>query len=163
MQIEEFEVLSKTKCLMNWDELEIDKLAVFHGDAYYRDFVYIETKPEKPIGLYVITDQDITEGSSLHGFYVEEYALFNNKPIKRTEYDDGAAVFNNKVVKVHGAELRRRFLTKYNFIIAAANSPYNSKAFDRISQKYFNGILEGACQLEDMLKEMKSLPKHAIL
>lgn len=160
LQIERFELLSKTKCLINHDELEINKIAVFHGDAYYRDFVYVETKPDKQIGLYERTDQDIKEASKLYGYFAEEYALYNGKPIKRTEYDDGAAVINGKVVDTFGADLRRRYLTKYNFIITAAGSPYNSHAFDRMSEKYFNGILDGTCRLEDMIEEMKSLPKN---
>lgn len=162
LQIERFELISRTKCLINHDELEINKIAVFHGDVYYRDFVYVETKPDKQIGLYGHTKQEIKEASKPYGYFSEEYALYNGKPIKRAEYDDGAALINGKVVNTFGADLRRRFLTKYNFIITAASSPYNSHAFDRMSEKYFNGILDGRYRLEDMLEETKLLSKNEI-
>jgi len=59
MFIKHFRTLSKTKSLMNVDELEIERIAVYHSDTYYKDFIYVETKPEKPIGIYNISKENI--------------------------------------------------------------------------------------------------------
>jgi len=59
-------------------------------------------------------------------------------------------------------ELRVRYLSKYNLIIAAADSPYNSKKFDAISKEYLNGILNGTHTLEELVDKAKMLRKQLI-
>ncbi len=161
MFINHFRTLSKTKCLMNIQELEIERIAVYHGDAYYKDFIYVETKPEKPIGIYDTSKENIIERIKHFGCVKEEFGLYKGKPITRNEYDDGAAIIKGKVVDIIGAtELRVRYLSKYNFIIAAADSPYNSTKFDTISEEYLNGILNGTHTLEELVDKAEPLRKN---
>ncbi len=147
---------------MNVDELEIEKIAVYHTNAYYRDFIYVETKPDKPIGIYkALTEKDRAEQIKHFGYVREEFGLYKGIPITRHEYDDGAAIIKGKVIDIMGnTTLRVRYLSKYNFIIAAADSPYNSQKFDKISKEYLNGILKGTHTLEQLVDEAKLLRKH---
>lgn len=45
--------------------------------------------------------------------------------------------------RLAGSKLRIRYLSEYNFIISAKQSPFNSQKFDRESYDYFNAILKG--------------------
>lgn len=94
------------------------------------------------------------------GYASEEYALLGDVPISRAEFDDGAAVINGKVVDAKGAQVRVRYLSKYNFIIVAKTSPYNSKDCDLISEKYLKGILNGTHNFDDFLSLLIDLPKN---
>src|SRR5205085_2755514 len=130
-QITQFEILSETKCLMNFDELEIDKLAVYRGEASYRDLIYIETKPEQAIGIYNYSKDHVNEQMDKFGFSCEEYGLFGTTPISREEIDDGAALIEGQIVETVGeSTLRVRYLSRYNFIIASQLSPINSQDAD---------------------------------
>jgi hypothetical protein len=158
--IDRFEVVSDTKVLMNHEELVIKRIAAYRSDAYYQQFVYVETLPEQPVGIYEHRETKIQEDVEGYGFSREEYAVFDSRPITREEFDDGSAVIAGAVVRTQGAELRSRYLSPYNFIIAAKFSPYNSRAFDGIGRTSFNGILEGSERLEDLLRLMRDLPRH---
>jgi hypothetical protein len=160
MYIEKIKKLSKTKILMNFDELEIKRMAVNIDKAYYKCFIYLEVKAEKQTGLYKIDEKDIERHIETFGYSWEEYGLFKNKPIKRAEYDDGAATINSKVVDTTGAELRTRYLTDYNFLIAAHNSPFNSRKFERISEHYFNGILKNKLTPEELFEILFTFNKN---
>lgn len=162
LQINKFEKLSKTKCLINTQEFEINKIAVYRDPAYYREFVYVEVNPETPIGLYKYNMSEEEEKLilRLNDYLYEEYAILDGIPIKREEYDDGHAVINGKVVKAYDAQLRVRFLSKYNFIISAQMSPYNSRKGDRLTQKYLNGIINGIYSLEDFISEVQTLTRN---
>jgi hypothetical protein len=95
-----------------------------------------------------------------YGYAREEYGLFEGKPITREEFDDGSAVIGGEVVRTRGAKLRSRYLTPYNFVVAAKLSPYNSRKFDGISQKLLNGLLSGELQLEDSVELLLRFPRH---
>lgn len=158
--IESFKVLGKTTCLMNTHELEISKLAAYRSASYYREFVYVETNPSQPIGLYDYPNGYVEERKQEWGYYKEEYALLNDKPISRTEYDDNSAVINGKVVDAYGAELRIRYLSKYNFIIAAQMSPINNSEFDMLFETILNELLEGVQEFESLLDAVLKLPRR---
>jgi hypothetical protein len=159
--IDNFKSLTKTKCLMDIYELEIEKIAAYRADSYYRDLVYIEVKGEKQTGAYNITEKEIKNNIEYFGYSSEEFGLFGTIPIKREEYDDGAAVINGKVTETLGkTQLRKRYLSKYNFIIAAADSPYNSPKFEDYSKEYLDGILKGTHTLEDLIEISKELRKN---
>jgi hypothetical protein len=89
----------------------------FRSSAYWKSFVYIQTKADLPIGIYSQTKEDIERMISNFGYAWEEYGLFEDKPITRSCYDDGAAVIDGKVVDTFGAELRARYLSKYNLLV----------------------------------------------
>lgn len=160
LYIQNFKRLTETKCLMNAEELEIDKIAVYHSHSYWQSFVYLEVKGEKRIGLYSHTKEDITEIIQRHGYYNEEYGLYYGIPITRACYDDGAAVIDGKVTDTSGAELRVRYISRYNFIIAPKFSPINCKEFRKYSVTAFNDILKGKLIFEDMLKFIETLPRQ---
>ncbi|WP_163397471.1 hypothetical protein [Flavobacterium fluviatile] len=148
LYIQKFEKLRNNKVLMNIDQLKIKRIASYHGNSYYRDFVYVETTGEEQTGIYKMTLDEIKRQIEYFGYSREEYGLikyfwFWRKPISREHYDDGATIIRGKVVNADDAELRVRYISDYNFIIAAKGSPYNSAKFDKESKRYLNGILKG--------------------
>ena len=146
---------------MNCDELEIDKLAVYRGEDSCRDFVYVETKPEKAIGIYNYSEDHFNEQMDKGGFCYEEYGLFDSIPISKEEYDDGATLIDGRIVEtVEKAVLRVRYLSKYNFVIASQLSPINSQAVDDKLQLLLGGMLKGLRNMDDLLGLIESLPIH---
>ena len=122
--VEKFKRIGRKKALMNIDQLKIKRIAAYHGDSYYMDFVYVEVEGEKQTGLYNHSEEDINRHIDSFGYSWEEYGLIKNRigwttPIRREDYDDGATVQGGKVRDALNAELRVRYLSKYNFIIAA--------------------------------------------
>lgn len=161
MGIDSFQKISDTKVLLNYYELEISKIAVYRCSEYYREFVYVETLPEKSVDIYNITQEDIDRMIESWGYANEEYGWLNGMAITREEYDDGAALIDRKIIDARDAKLRVRYLSKYNFIICAQLAPYNSSKFDQASNDYINGILQGTHKLEDLLEDvMLKLPRH---
>lgn len=101
------------------------------------------------------------------GYYDEEFAVFKpswylpERKITRQEYDDGSAMVNGKPMRLHGrAELRLRYLTSYNFILAAKFSPFNCHEFDRTSGEYFKGMLNGTISVKQFDEYMMVFPKR---
>jgi len=158
--IEKLQRLSETRCLLDRYELDIDKVAVFHSNTYYKCFVYVEVNRDKPVGVCETTEEDIERMVSNWGYASEEYGLFDQTPITRTCYDDGAAVINGNVVDTSSAELRVRYLSKYNFLIASKFSPVNSRKFEKISGQIFNEILVGKRDLQELCDIIERLPRH---
>lgn len=158
--IKKLQRLSETRCLLDRYELDIDKVAVFHSNAYYKCFVYVEVNRDKPVGVCETIEEDIERMVSNWGYALEEYGLFDQTPIARTCYDDGAAVINGNVVDTSGAELRVRYLSKYNFLIASKFSPVNSREFEKISGQIFNEILVGKGDLQELCDIIERLPRH---
>lgn len=149
--IENFKVLSKTKILINIEELDINRIAVYIGDIYYKCFIYVETKAEKQTGLYNIKTEEIQRSIENIGYCAEEYGLKGKLKITRNEHDDGGTVVKNKAIDASDAELRVRYLSDYNFIIAAKQSPYNSRRVESDSIDFLNGILKGTKQADALL------------
>lgn len=160
LPIERFRTLSHGKCLLNFKELKIAKIAAYNSSSYYRCFVYVEVEAEQPIGLYDYRKEQIEDVIEWRGYYDEEYGLYNDIPIRREEFDDGAAEINGDIVDTTGAELRIRFLTKYNFIIAAKTSPFNSPAGNKLGTEFMNGILKGEKTLEEFAEKAEELEKN---
>jgi hypothetical protein len=165
MYIEKFKKVGSKKALMNFDQLKIKRIAAYQGDSYYKDFVYVEVEGEKQTGLYNHTKDDIQRHIDSFGYSWEEYGLIKNRlgwttPIRREDYDDGATVIRGEVRNAMDAELRVRYLSTYNFIIAAKGSPYNSRKFDRASKIYLNGILKGEVEPDAFFEFLKGFEKH---
>jgi hypothetical protein len=151
LHIQSFTKLSNSKILLDVYEYVISEIAVYRDDSYEKDFVYVKVKAEKPVGVYEWFSEDIEQNKKQYGFCREEYGLYNNSvPITREEYDDGAAEIKGKVIGTRGSRLRVRYLTDYNFIIAAKQSPINSHEFDRGSKDILNGILRGTHSFENL-------------
>lgn len=163
------EYLGHRRLLLNSDELLIKRISVFRDNArYYRQYIYVEVEPDKPSGLYQINHEHKESYIKDFGYYDEEFALFKPKwylptfKITRQEYDDGCARRLCHYFKTSGkAQLRLRYLSPYNFIIAAKFSPFNNPDFERKSEEYFNKLLSDEISLEDFDKFMKQFPKLA--
>ena len=163
LNIERFEIVSESKCIINdVRELEIDKIACYISDSYFRDFVYIQTKSEKPTGAYPYIDEKYIEKAATEGgYFYEEYGLFDGKPVTRSEYDDGAAVIDGNIVNFHNeAKLRVRYLTPYNLVLCAKNHPFNSPTGDDFTEDGLNRILKGSLGLEQFAEMSLKLPRN---
>ena len=165
LQIAKFADLGNGDYLMNTDELRIKKIAAVHGGQYYRSFVYVEVTPMEPTGLYTKTPERILASKSsddAFGYYWEEYGLVDGAHlVTRAEYDDGAAKIEGEIQEISGrSELRCRYVTPYNFIIAAHNSPINNPQFDQTLEDFLNKILVGKATVEELAEATKKLPKR---
>lgn len=162
--IDSFKRIGRKTVLMNIDQLRIKRIAAYHGDSYYLDFVYVVTSGENQTGLYKLTKEDIKRQIETFGYSWEEYGLidyiFWKKPIRREDYEDGATVVRGKVKDAGNAKLRVRYISDYNFIIAAKGSPYNSQMFERISKDQLNGILKGNVEPNTFFGLLKSFHKN---
>lgn len=157
MYIEKFKKLGKKKILLDIDELSLNRIAVYISSSYYKSFVYIETKGEKQTGLYNIDESGIKRHIDTFGYSYEEFGLLNGKTeISRQKYDDGATVQKGKVINFSDAELRVRYLSNYNFIVCAKQSPYNSRKFCRETKDMFNEILKGNMKAEDFFEYLEN-------
>lgn len=165
LQIEKFVDLGNGDYLMNTDELRISKIAAVHGGQYYRAFVYVEVVPMEPTGLYPNTPARILLSKTKEdafGYYWEEYGLVDGvHMVTRAEYDDGAAKIDGEIQEISGrSELRCRYVTPYNFVIAAHDSPINNPQFDHTLEELLNGILAGETTVEQLAEAAKKLPKR---
>ena len=166
--IQSFLRIGNNKVLMNTDELLIKRIVVYRDSGrYYGQYVYVEVEADKPCGCYSHNEDTMKYMVNKRGYYDEEFAVF--KPswylpkikITRQEYDDGSAMVNGKPMRLHGrAELRLRYLTSYNFILAAKFSPFNCHEFDRTSGEYFNGMLNGSISVKQFDEYMMVFPKR---
>lgn len=163
--IEKLKKIGKNKVLMNMEQLRIKRIAAIRGNSYFKDFVYVETEGEKQTGLYKFKTEDIQRHIGTFGYSWEEYGIIKNKlgwkiPIRREDYDDGATVLKGKVKDEINAELRVRYISNYNFIIAAKGSPYNSNKFCRLSEQYLNGMLKNDINPDEFFEFLKGFNKH---
>lgn len=159
MYIQNFSILSNDTILLDHQELIIDELAAVNAGSYYQEFLYIKAKPAQPSGLYDISS--VPDQIALRGYAKEEFSLFHERPVTRAEYDDGAAVIDGRVVRLNGeAQLRERFLTPYNFLIAAHESPINNDRFDEPCNEMLNRILRGEATIEELSTAILKLPRR---
>jgi hypothetical protein len=167
LQIERFRKLSDGLFLMNVEELKIVKLAAVTGSTYQRNFVYVETAAMEPTGLYPNRMKDLDARLRQNGYDYEEYGLYRGEtPVSRAHYDDGAMMIDGRLVDIYQeTELRIRYTTPYNFVIAANGSPINNIEFDRPLEELLNlaleddaeGCVERLKQLIDALR-LKNMP-----
>ena len=156
MSIKKFKKLSRSKLLIGIREFKIKRIGVYVSSLYYKSFIYVETSGEKQTGLYKLTKEDIARHIDSFGYSFEEYGLFKNKiKLTREEYDDASKVIKGKVVDTFGSELRVRFLSDYNFLIAANQSPFNSRKFEKDSHESMNKILKGEMSADDFIESLK--------
>lgn len=157
LQIERFRKLASGQYLMDTEELRIARIAAVHGSSYHRNFVYVHCDPMESTGLYRIGSSDRAGAIEQSGYDYEEYGLVSGTiPITRSEYDDAAAVIDGKLTDVRGrSELRTRYTTPYNFVIAANGSPINNSRFDSVLVEQLNFALSG--DAEEVVKRLHAL------
>ncbi|WP_372052859.1 toll/interleukin-1 receptor domain-containing protein (plasmid) [Tistrella mobilis] len=158
MYINSFDVLAADTVLLDHQELVIDELAAVNAGAYYRSFIYIKTKPSEPTGLY---DPASVPSEVEHcGYAREEFGIFRGRPVTRAEYDDGSTVIDGKVVHMgREVELRVRYVTPYNLLIAPHGSPINNDRFDQQRSELLNSLLRGEASLDTLVGAVLQLPK----
>lgn len=163
-----FKRIGHKRVLMNIDELLIKRIvAVRDNGRYYGEYVYVEVEADKPCGCYPYGQDMINDSVNIIGYYQEEFAVFKpswylpEKKITRQEYDDNATVIYGRHLHLNGkAQLRARYLSPYNFILAAKFSPYNCQKFDRTSEDYFKGMLDGTITNEQFNNFMMQFEKR---
>ena len=157
--IDSFRILSPDTILINQYEFVIDELAAVNALADDQAFIYLQTKPSQPSGLYDHSSHE--EQLASKGYVDEEFAVYRGRSIKRTEHDDGSAVIDGKVVDLNReSELRIRYLTPYNLLIAPQGSRINNNDFDEILRQTLNDILTERRTLEELLVIILRLPKN---
>lgn len=151
------------KALLNTEELNIHKIAVYISPRYYHSFVYVEVTPSKQIGLYKLSDENIKKQIENIGYSFEEFALFKGNPITLEEYNDGATVFKGKLVDISKVELRTRYLSKYNFIVAANESAFNVNDFEFENNCFLDLMFKGEKNIEELISKVDACHKSNII
>lgn len=162
LHIEHFSNMGDGLFLMDVYELRIRHIAAVNSGGYDRSFVYVEAEAMTPTGVHNYDDEKIEESVKVFGYCSQEYGLVgSDTAVTRAEYDDGAALINGKLVDIRGkAKLRVRYLSPYNFVIAAHGSPINNGKFDGRLKELLNSMLRGEDVMEDLSRDVLSLPKH---
>lgn len=174
LNIASFKQISRRKFLIGWDELIIRRIVAYIDNGrYYSNYIYVEAQADKPTGLYKhLTPEQIKElkKESLDGCINEEYAIYKpcpffSKKVTKQEEDDGHTKIFGKIIKMkrENVEIRCRFLTDYNFIIAAKGSAFNNHGFDQTSGDYFRDLLDEKISIEDFHKYLMRFPKPSNL
>jgi class 3 adenylate cyclase len=157
--VNRFSRLSSRIWLLNNAELQIERVAAVDDSAYWRRFVYVEVSEVSPIGE--IDQSEIAHRQKAWGFCPEELCLFRGRYLRREFFDDGAGEVDGRIVDFNGeAELRIRYLTRYNFLISGQDSSINNTAFDQRLEAVMNGLLLGSGTVEDIVQEVQKLPKQ---
>ena len=159
--IDRFKEIGDGIFLLNSYELPVRRLVAANFGAYYSYFVYLESDPLPPTGLYQYTAGELEQRRADGKRAREEYAVFRGSSlITREEYDDGAALLSGELVDTVGeAELRVRYLDSYNLVIASVGSPVNNKSFDLELEQLMNAILVGKATVEDLAERIRRLPR----
>jgi hypothetical protein len=112
--------------------------------------------------MYPRSEEQRAAGVPEWGYHYEEYGLVDGShKVSRPEYDDGAAVIEGEIRDTAGRqELRIRYTTPYNFLIAPHGSPINNKDFDHTLERLLNDVLTTGEGLEDLAKEVLRLPRR---
>jgi hypothetical protein len=124
--------------------------------------VYIEVNAVTPSGAYGLTEEDVRRMVANDGYAWEEVGLFRGRYLDRAYLDDGAAEIDGNVVDLGGeAHLRVRYLSKYNFLLAAQDSALNNNTFDLQLHSLMNGVLVRPEAFQSLVDAVERLPKQA--
>ncbi|WP_140987161.1 caspase family protein [Asticcacaulis tiandongensis] len=162
LQIEQFALQADGTYLMNHTELDIAKIAAVPGNLYWQSFVYVQCRAMPPSGAYVGVDERIQRHLDLWHYSFEEYGRVDSgHAVSREEYDDGGAEINGRVVNLQGrVQLRSRYLTPYNFLIAPIGSRINHPIFDKRLAELLNAILDDDANFTALIDEIGKLPRR---
>jgi hypothetical protein len=158
--INTFRILNRFTILAGTMELRIRNIAAVNIGAYNQCFVYIETDPMKPTGLYPRRQEEVETIRKRYGYSWEEYGLYKGKrKITKDQYDDNGATIRGKLYHFgQDVEFRVRYITPFNIILAAHGSPINNHDFDKRLTELMNGLLVGKFQFETLVEEIARLP-----
>lgn len=144
--------------LINGGEMRIGRIAAANPASYKYNFVYVEVEPLPPIGIYERTPERIVEAAACDGpfpYYWEEYGLVDGRHvITRAEADDGSAMIDSRLESLRGRlEVRARYVTKYNFVIAAGGAPLLDSSYDQRLEAHLNAMLKGEDRVNEIVEE----------
>lgn len=161
LPITKYKNLEDNKILLNNnDELIIDKIAVYNSSSYYSSFIYIETLPDQPSGVYNIKTSVFERHVASRGYYSESFGIYNNKIITFEECQDGAAFIDGEYTELINPQYRVRYLSRYNIILVPKSSPHNTNKGNSLGDQYMNSILMGERTLEQFAEEYDLLPRN---
>ena len=162
IHIDHFRYLGGRSYLMDVTELEITRIAAITGHAYWGHFVYVEVAGMSATGANRTSPEAIAAAVDRHGYADEEYGLVDGTiPVSRPEFDDGAAEINGELQDIIGrAELRVRYLTPYNFLIAPNGSPINNNRFDQELVRLLRQVLRDASTFDQLVEAVRKLPRR---
>ena len=158
LQVESFEQVEGPHFLMDGSEVNISRIAAVNmRDAYYRKWLYVETAASDATGLYPDRKREAME---TFGYDWEEYGLVDGTlPVTRAEFDDGATLVEGSPVSiVDRVELRVRYTTPYNFLLAPHWSPINNNDFDGPMERLLNAMLQGEDVFGRLCESVERLP-----
>ena len=156
--VSKFEKIDSKRVLLNdVDVLNIDYIvAVRKFSAQYKNFIYIQTMPEEPTGLYN-DNENLENLKSLFGFSYEKYGVWKDKVIPYAEYEDGSTIIDGKPVSLHGVQLRKRYTSSYNFILCNQDHTFNKAILDTNLSILLNGILNGELSVVSFLDSFEEV------
>jgi hypothetical protein len=159
-QIETFKEITPNIVLIDIHEFKLSRIAAVHSHSYKRSFVYVEAEPLEPTGLYPRNAEDNESYRQELGYVAEEYGLYQGiHKVTRAEYEDNGARINGKLVQFdHDVELRVRYITPYNMVIAANESTINSTEFDVELESWLNILLREPTQFDQFIQKVNKLP-----
>ena len=166
-QITRFERLSDSRCLLGTKEIVIKRLvAVRSFDTGERDFVYVESEADNPVGCYSYEKGEIEsrlkQSNREYHYYVdEEYAIWNGIAITREDFDDGSTIIDGIPTKITDADLRVRYLTPYNFIISSKRHVViqgRGREYSMIGEE-LNRLIDKSTTIEDLVDLIKNIPR----
>lgn len=159
--ISNYKNLRDNKILLNNnDELIINKIAVYNSSSYYASFIYIETLPDEPSGLYDIQASVFESQVARRGYYSESFGIYNDSIITYEECEDGAAFIDGEYTELTNRQYRTRYLSKYNIILVPKSSPHNTNQGNLLGIQFMNSILRGERTLEEFAEEYDLLPRN---
>jgi hypothetical protein len=164
LQIEHFTRLDANTVLLDIYELRIGNIAAVYSSHYKALFVYLQAEAMEPTGLYESTSEERERRIREHGYASEEYGLFRKThKVTREEYDDGSTRVMGKLVRMgYDVELRVRYITTYNMLLAAHDSPINNTSFDAELGSWLNRLLSDRSSFPSFVERVNHLPPRRI-
>jgi len=161
LQITSFVV--EDRYVLNGGEMSIRRIAAVGSSSYKHLFVYVEVAPLPETGLYPQTADRIAEverGGGAFTWYWEEFGLVDGQHlVTRAVYDDGSAVIDGRLQSIRGhVEGRLRYVTPYNFVIAAGDAPILLTEYDDKLDRHLDAMLKGEDRLSIIAQEVLKLP-----
>jgi hypothetical protein len=160
-----FERLGPDRVLLDVDEIKVRRIAAYRRPGVpTREFVYVEAEADVPVGVYQYQPDQIgrelaeADAGGYGSYVLEEYALWQGRPIKLAEHDDGAAIIDGVPTIVRGAEARRRFLTRYNVLICGRRNVINTTTDELQLGKLLDDILIRDTNLDSLVGVVNRLP-----
>jgi hypothetical protein len=159
-EIRRFAILG-TRCLINYHELNVARIVAVDEGSPFQAFVYMEADADQPTGIVKWTDPTIRDRVAKHGFAREEVGYYKGSYISREELDAGWADVDGEDVRLDGtAELRCRYLTPFNLLIAPQAAPVNTErpGVREKLEDLMNQILRGSAQVDPLVQFYLQLP-----